>query len=70
VESSDVNITGIPRVQEEIPHVVASPSFSHEEWKKMAAIAEDLAKYNEDKPKETWSDRLKIYEGKKSALKL
>lgn len=42
VESSDVDIPGIDRIQKDIPHVVSSPSFSLEEWLKMAEIARGL----------------------------
>ena len=39
VESSDVDIPSIPRQQQDIPHVIASPTFSVAEWCKMADIA-------------------------------
>lgn len=47
VESSDLNLS-INRIQENIPHVVASPSFSYEDWRSMAEIAETLDQYNKN----------------------
>ncbi|KAF0549285.1 B12-binding domain-containing radical SAM protein [Gigaspora margarita] len=42
VESYEIASTEIDRVQTDIPHVVASPSFTYEEWKEMSKIAESL----------------------------
>ncbi|RIB26585.1 hypothetical protein C2G38_2162999 [Gigaspora rosea] len=42
VESFEIALTEIDRVQTDIPHVVASPSFTYEEWKEMSKIAESL----------------------------
>ena len=39
VESSDIHIDKIPRMQQGIPHVVASDTFTFSEWQQMAAIA-------------------------------
>ena len=44
VESYEVASPGIDRLQVDIPHVVASPSFTYEEWKEMAAMAACLEK--------------------------
>lgn len=44
VESTDVGFSKIPRIQEGIPHVVSSPSFSFDDWLKMGEMAEDLEK--------------------------
>lgn len=42
VESNEIASAAIPRQQHHIPHVVGSQSFSYEEWRKMAALAEWL----------------------------
>ncbi|CAG8626682.1 1628_t:CDS:2 [Dentiscutata erythropus] len=42
VESYEVASPEIDRVQTDIPHVVASPSFTYEDWKEMSKIAESL----------------------------
>eukprot|EP01039_Chlorochromonas_danica_P000754 gene754-818_t len=47
IESSDVNIDGIPRVQEGISHVITSPSFSYNDWLRMSEIAQELEKRNQ-----------------------
>lgn len=44
VESNEIVSLEIDRLQEGIPHVVASPSFSYSDWKKMAIIAATLEK--------------------------
>lgn len=46
IESSDNNLR-IDRIQENIPVVISSPSFSYEEWQKMATAAESLDEYNQ-----------------------
>jgi radical SAM superfamily enzyme YgiQ (UPF0313 family) len=46
VESSDVQFDEIPRIQREIPHVIASPSFTFQEWRQMGEIAEALQRDN------------------------
>lgn len=46
VESTDVHFDHIPRIQQDIPHVVSSPSFTYDEWLRMGEIAEELEKYN------------------------
>lgn len=46
VESNEMASPEIDRIQEDIPHVVSSPSFTYNDWKDMARIAEDLAKEN------------------------
>ena len=48
VESSDIQIDEIPRIQQGIPHVVASDTFTFSEWQRMAAIASSLDHYNEE----------------------
>jgi len=45
LESSDINLD-IPRIQQAIPHVISSPTFSYEEWQEMASLAESLDNYN------------------------
>ena len=44
VESNEISHADIPRVQEDITHVVSSPSFTYDDWKRMSAIAADLLK--------------------------
>ncbi len=51
IESSDLDLQ-IDRIQENIPHVVASPSFSYKDWCLMAKMAESLDQYNKKKSKE------------------
>lgn len=46
IESCDINIPGIARIQQEIPHVIASNSFTVEQWQEMAAMAASLDEYN------------------------
>lgn len=46
VESTDYDIASIDRVFFDIPHVIASPSFSLTDWKEMSKIASDLEIYN------------------------
>ena len=46
IESSDLDLK-IDRVQENIPHVIASPTFTYEDWCTMAEIAESLDEYNQ-----------------------
>jgi len=47
IESYEIADEGIDRLQESIPHVVESPSFSYSDWKEMAKIAAWLEnKYN------------------------
>jgi len=46
IESTDININ-INRVQQNIPHVIASPSFTIEDWYLMAKMAESLDGYNQ-----------------------
>jgi radical SAM superfamily enzyme YgiQ (UPF0313 family) len=48
IESDDIQFDHIDRVQQDIPHVVSSPSFTYDEWLKMGALAEELEKYNLD----------------------
>lgn len=48
VESSDVKIDAIPRLQDGISHVISSETFSFKEWKKMSEIATSLLKYNQE----------------------
>ena len=56
VESSDLDLK-IDRVQENIPHVVASPSFTQADWNAMAKLAEELDEYNAS-PTETPSKKM------------
>ncbi len=46
-ESDEIAHNAIPRQQTDIPHVVSSPSFSYEDWQKMAQIAADLETRNQ-----------------------
>lgn len=46
IESTDIHLEKIPRQQQNIPHVVASQTFSYKEWLEMANIAESLDDYN------------------------
>jgi radical SAM superfamily enzyme len=47
VESDEMASAAIDRVQTGIPHVIASNTFTHEDWRQMATIAEDLERsYN------------------------
>jgi radical SAM superfamily enzyme YgiQ (UPF0313 family) len=58
VESDEIDLPGIDRVQDGIPHVVASPSFSFREWQDMASMAQELTlDYNTRVPKESWEYR-------------
>ena len=47
IESTDITIN-IDRVQQNIPHVVASPSFTYDDWYTMSKIAESLDSYNRE----------------------
>lgn len=58
VESNEVFIPEIDRIQEDIPHVVQSPSFDYKEWKRMSEIAKDLSIYNDSITKDSWVDRV------------
>ncbi|KYQ93970.1 hypothetical protein DLAC_04861 [Tieghemostelium lacteum] len=42
IESNEIDPLAIDRLQDGIPHVVASPSFTYDDWKKMAQISESL----------------------------
>ena len=46
IESTEIASAEINRVQIDIPHVISSPSFTYEEWKEMAKLAESLEKEN------------------------
>lgn len=46
IESNEIASLEIDRLQEDIPHVVSSPSFTYNDWKEMAKIAEVLEKEN------------------------
>lgn len=47
IESSDIQLDYIPRIQRGIPHVIASDTFTFTEWKDMAKIAMELDEYNQ-----------------------
>jgi radical SAM superfamily enzyme YgiQ (UPF0313 family) len=47
LESSDIQIEKIPRIQQGIPHVVASDTFTFSEWQQMAEISLSLDEYNQ-----------------------
>lgn len=42
IESDEVVSEAIERVQTDIPHVVASNSFTYQEWQEMASMAKEL----------------------------
>lgn len=46
VTSEEIANEGIDRLQTGIVHVVSSPSYTYDDWKKMGDIAEDLQKEN------------------------
>jgi len=46
VESNEIASPEIDRLQTNIPHVVSSPSFSYENWREMAMMAEKLEEHN------------------------
>lgn len=46
IESSDIHVPEVERLYDGIPHVVASPSFSIEDWQKMSELSTRLAIYN------------------------
>jgi len=48
VESTDIADLEIDRVQTNISHVIASPSFTYQEWQAMASLAESLNNYNKN----------------------
>lgn len=48
IESSDIEINEIPRMQLGIPHVVASNTFTFFEWQQMVEIASSLDQYNNE----------------------
>jgi len=58
IESDEINISGIDRIQEDIPHVVASPSFTYNDWKEMSKIAQDLESFNSVTAKDAWVSRV------------
>lgn len=45
IETSDINIA-VDRVQQNIPHVISSPSFTTDDWQTMAKMTESLDTYN------------------------
>ncbi len=46
IESDEINLEKINRIQTDIPHVISSFSFNQDDWKKMADIAQNLEQYN------------------------
>jgi radical SAM superfamily enzyme YgiQ (UPF0313 family) len=50
LESDEINLDAINRIQSDIPHVISSFSFNYQDWQEMAKIAQDLEEYN-NKPK-------------------
>jgi hypothetical protein len=47
IENYEVANEDIDRVQDGIPHVISSPSFSYDDWKEMSRISASLEKeYN------------------------
>lgn len=53
VESFDIQINKIPRIQQGIPHVIASNTFTFAEWQQMADIAVSLDHYNHEMANQT-----------------
>lgn len=51
VESSDIHIDKIPRLQQGIPHVISSDTFTFVEWQSMATMAAALDDYNREMAK-------------------
>lgn len=47
IETSDINIS-VDRAQQNIPHVIASPSFTQNDWHVMSKMAESLDSYNRE----------------------
>lgn len=47
METSDINIS-VDRAQQNIPHVIASPSFTPDDWHIMSKMAESLDSYNRE----------------------
>lgn len=46
-ESNEIILPEIPRIQDHIPHIISSDTFSYSDWKKMAEIATKLeTEYN------------------------
>ncbi len=50
VESDEINLEKINRLQTDIPHVISSYSFDKSDWEQMAKIAQDLENYNNQIP--------------------
>lgn len=48
IESCDVQIDEIQRIQRNIPHVISSNSFTFQEWQEMASMAAALEQYNRE----------------------
>lgn len=48
VESNEISLPAIDRIQTDIPHVVTSPSFTYDDWQEMAKLAESLEQYNQE----------------------
>lgn len=46
IESSEENFEKISRITNNIPHVISSPSFTYDDWLKMAEISENLELFN------------------------
>lgn len=47
MESTEIDPLNIERIMHDIPHVISSPTFSYEDWKVMARMAESLEReYN------------------------
>lgn len=47
VESNEIADEGIDRIQEGLPHVISSPSFTYSDWKAMAVISASLETKNQ-----------------------
>lgn len=57
-ESTDVEVK-VDRVQDNIPHVIASPSFTEAQWCMMAAMAEELDAYNAKQANESSAAKMR-----------
>src|SRR3990167_4521622 len=62
IESCEIASDKIDRIQIDIPHVVASPSFTYEEWREMADLAASLEHYNKTNTENINSKKVPIYQ--------
>jgi radical SAM superfamily enzyme YgiQ (UPF0313 family) len=67
IESSTEIAHNLPRVQEDIPHVITSPTFTYEDWQKMASMAEWLEEHYNPLQKSSAPVRFSPVENTKAA---